>query len=82
MSFIYTSITFYKQHLNITCKICTSISLEVTGSSHSALFPLTLKSSLDTNFVNIFNSHLSMSNPLTYLSLKFQVSNTHFCSSK
>ena len=38
-----------------------SIRLEVTGISHSALFPLTLKTSLDTNIVNIFNFRLSMS---------------------
>ena len=38
-----------------------SIRLEVTGISHSALFPLTLKTSLDTNLVNIFNFRLSMS---------------------
>ena len=38
-----------------------NVILEVTGISHSALFPLTLKTSLDTNLVNIFNFRLSIS---------------------
>ena len=55
-SFIYRKISFYRQHLNITCKLCTHVRLEVRGLSHGTLLPLTLKTSLNTNLVNIFNS--------------------------
>ena len=54
--FIYRSISFYRQHLKITCKLCTPVRLEVGGLSHGTLLPLTLKTSLNTNLVNIFNS--------------------------
>ena len=54
ISFIYRTISFYR-HLKITCKLCTPVSLEVRGLSHGALLPLTLKTSLKTNLVNIKN---------------------------
>ena len=56
--FIYRSISFYRQHLKIkiTFKLCTSVRLEVGGLSHGTLLPLTLKTSLNTNLVNIFHS--------------------------
>ena len=56
ISFIYRSISFYRQLLKITCKLCTPVRLEVRGISHGTLLPLTLKTSLNTNLVNIFNS--------------------------
>ena len=56
ISFIYRSISFYRQHLKITCKLCTPVRLEVGGLSHGTLLPLTLKTSLNANAVNIFNS--------------------------
>ena len=56
ISFIYRSISFYRQLLKITCKLCTPVRLEVRGISHGTLLPLTLKTSLSTNLVNIFNS--------------------------
>ena len=49
-------ISFYRQHLKITCKLCTPVRLEVRGLSHGRPLPLTLKTSLNTNLVNIFNS--------------------------
>ena len=56
ISFIYRTISFYKQNLKITFKLCTPVHLEVRGLSHGTLLPLTLKTSLNTNLVNIFNS--------------------------
>ena len=55
ISFIYRKISFYR-HLKITCKLCTPVRLEVRGLSHGTLLPLTLKTSLNTNLVNIFHS--------------------------
>ena len=55
MSFIYKTISFYRQHLKIICKLGTPIPWEVRGLSHGALLPLTLKTSLKTNLVNIKN---------------------------
>ena len=54
--FIYRSISFYRQHLKITCKLCAPVHWEVGCLSHGTLFPLTLKTSLNANLVNIFNS--------------------------
>ena len=54
-SFIYRT-SFYRQHLKIPCKLCTPVPLEVRGLSHGTFLPLTLKASLNTNLVNIFNS--------------------------
>ena len=54
--FIYRTISFYRQDLKITCKLCTPVPLEVRGLSHGTLLPLTLKTSLNTNLVNIFHS--------------------------
>ena len=48
--------SFYRQHLKITCKLCTSVRLEVGGLSHGTRLPLTLKTSLNANLANIFNS--------------------------
>ena len=84
ISFIYRTISFYRQHLKITCKLCTPLCLEVRGLSHGTLFPPTLKTSLDTNLVNIFNStwvtfRSSLTN-LWYLSLQFQISAAYFYS--
>ena len=56
IQFINRTISFYRQHLKITCKLCTPLSLEVTGLSHGTLLPLTLKTSLNANLVNIFHS--------------------------
>ena len=71
------------------CTFCTSSRLEVTGLYHGKLLQLTLKTSLNTNFVNITNSTLnagslswSLPNLLKYLFLKFQISTTYFCSPK
>ena len=55
ISFIYRTISFYR-HLKITCELCTSARLEVRGLSHGTLPSLTLKTSLNANLVNIFNS--------------------------
>ena len=44
--FIYKSISFYRQLLKITCKLCTPVCLEVRGTSHGTLLPLTPKTSL------------------------------------
>ena len=60
-SFIYRTISFYRQHLKITCKLCKPVPLEVRGLSHDTLFPLTLKTSVNTNLVNIFHSTLETS---------------------
>ena len=54
--FIYRTISFYRQDLKITCKLCTPVPLEVRGLSHGTLLPLTLKTSLNTDLVNIFHS--------------------------
>ena len=56
ISFIYRSISFYRQHLKITCKLCAPVRLEIGGLSHDTLILLTLKTSLKANLVNIFNS--------------------------
>ena len=56
ISFIYRTISFYRQHLKITRKLCTPVPLEVRGLSHGTLLPLTLKTSLNANLVNIFYS--------------------------
>ena len=55
ISFIYRTISFYR-HLKITCKLCTPVPLEVRGLSYDTLLLLTLKTSLNTNLVNIFHS--------------------------
>ena len=60
--FTYRSISFYRQHLKCKCKLCTLVRLEVrgtSGTSHGKLLPLTLKTSLNTNIVIIFNSTLN-----------------------
>ena len=44
-SVICKSISFYRQHLKITCKFCTSVHLEITGISQGTLHPLILKTS-------------------------------------
>ena len=84
IQFINRTISFYRQHLKITCKLCTPLSLEVTGLSHGTLLPLTLKTSFNTNLVNIFNStRVTCRSSLTnswYLSLQFQISTTYFYS--
>ena len=54
--FTYRSISFYRQNLKITCKLCTPVRLEVARLSHGTLLPLTLKTSLNANLMNIFNS--------------------------
>ena len=56
LSFVDRKISFYREHLNIICKLCMSVHLEVRGLSHGTLLPLTLKTSLNTNLVNIFKS--------------------------
>ena len=45
ISFIYRT-SFYRQHLEITCKLCTPTCLEVRGLSQGTLLPLTRKTSL------------------------------------
>ena len=55
ISFIYRTISFYRQHWKITCKLCSPVRLEVRRLSHGTLLPLTLKASSNTNLVNIFN---------------------------
>ena len=50
--FIYRSISFYRKHLEITCKLYTPVRLKVRGISWHTL-PLTLKTSLNTNLVKI-----------------------------
>ena len=52
---IYRTISFYRQHLEITCKLSTPVRLEVTGLSDDPLLRQTLKTSLGMNLVNIFN---------------------------
>ena len=47
---------FYRQHLKITCKLCAPVHLDVGGLSHGKILPLNLKTSLNANLVNIFNS--------------------------
>ena len=59
ISFIYSSISFYRQHLKITCKVCTPVRLEVRVISHGTLLRLTLKTSLNMNLENIFNLTLN-----------------------
>ena len=59
VSFIYKLISFYRQHLKIICKLFAPIRLEDRGISHGTLLPLTLKTSLNRKFVNIFNSTLN-----------------------
>ena len=56
ISFIYRIISFYRQRLKVTCKLCTPVCLEFRGLSHGALLPRTLKTSLNANLVNIFHS--------------------------
>ena len=58
ISFIYRSLSFYRQHLKITDKLCTSVRLEVTGISYGTLLSLTPETSLNANLVNFFNSTL------------------------
>ena len=58
ISFIYRSISFYR-HLKITCKLCKSVRLEVTGITHGTLPPLTIKASSNINLLNIFDSTLN-----------------------
>ena len=57
--FTYRSISFYRHHLKITCKLCKSVRLEVTGIAHGTLSPLTIKASSNINLVNIFDSTLN-----------------------
>ena len=57
ISFIYRTISFYRQHFKITCKLCTPVPLEVRGLSQGTLLPLSLKTSLNTNIANIFHSN-------------------------
>ena len=56
ISFIYRTISFYRQHLKIACKLFTPVSLEVRDLFHGTPLPLTLKTSLNANLVNIFHS--------------------------
>ena len=56
MSFIYRSISSYRQHLNISYKLCTPVRLKVTGISHGTLLPLTLKTSLKTQSRKLYNN--------------------------
>ena len=64
ISFIYRTISFYRQHLKI--KLCTPVRLEVRGLSCGTIIPQTLKTSLNTNLVNIFNStRITCRSPLT-----------------
>ena len=56
VSFIYRTVSFYRQHLKITWKLCTPVRLEVRGLCRGTLLPLALKISLNTNLVNTFNS--------------------------
>ena len=56
ISFIYRTISFYLQHLKIAYKLCKPVRLQVRGLSHGTLLPLILKTSLNMNLVNIFNS--------------------------
>ena len=55
ISFIYRTMSFYR-HLKITCELCMPVPLEVRGLSQGTLLPLALKTSLNTNLVNIFHS--------------------------
>ena len=54
--FIYRSRSFHRKHLKITCKLCMLVRLEVGGLSHGRRLLLTLKTSLNVNLANIFNS--------------------------
>ena len=54
--FIYRSISFYRKLLKSICKFSMHVRLAVRGISHGTLLPLTLKTSLKMNLVNIFNS--------------------------
>ena len=56
ISFIYRTLSFYRQHLKIPRKLCTPVPLEARSLSHGTLLPLTLKTSLNANLVNIFYS--------------------------
>ena len=56
IQFINRTISFYRQHLKITCKLCTLVPLEVRDLSYGTLLPLTLKTSLNTNLLDIFHS--------------------------
>ena len=53
---IYRTISFYRQDLKITCKLCMPVRLNIRGLSHGTLL-LTLKTSLNKNLVNIFKSN-------------------------
>ena len=72
ISFIYRKLSFYRQHLKIACKLCMLVPLEVRGLSHGTILPLTPKTNLNTNLVNIFHSTRetcpsSLTNLCTYL---------------
>ena len=56
------------------------VPLEVRGIFNDTLLPLTLKTSLNKNLVNIFNPTLNTGSLsfIKYLSLKFQISATKF----
>ena len=56
ISFIDATINFYRHHLKITCELCTPVPLKFRGLSHGTLLPLTPKTSLNMNLVNIFHS--------------------------
>ena len=71
---IYRSISFYRQHLKTTCKLCTPVHLEVAGLSHGTILPLTLKTSLNANLVNIFNS--------TRVTCRSSLTNLYHCNFK
>ena len=64
ISFFHRLISFDRQHLNITYKLCASVRLEVTGISQGTLLPLTLKTSLNINLVNIFGPTLNAGSSL------------------
>ena len=59
ISFIYRSISFHRKHLKITCKLCTPVRLEVTRISQGTLLPLTFKTNLNMNPVDIFKPTLN-----------------------
>ena len=67
ISLFYRTISFYRQHLKITWKLCTPVPLEVRGLSHDTLLRPTLKTSLNTNLVNIFYSARVTCSSLTNL---------------
>ena len=54
--YIYRSINLYRKLLKSTCKLSMHVHLAVRGIYHGTLLPLTLKTSLKMNLVNIFNS--------------------------